>query len=161
MRVKSHLVTRKENVIEFWDTGQFAARDEKRRVILENGHPKMNIRPPPLDKGFVETEYRPSADLLSQELGIPNSVVLTTFWPVRHEKEPSGIRIVTLKEFRIENRKVEFQPIPESRFVPTWTNNLAVVADFRREGSITGQPMSYLTKSNYFDPNEPLPPPPP
>jgi hypothetical protein len=154
MRVNSHMITRKDDAVMFWNTGKFAARDANGQIILENGQPKMNIRPPPLDKGFIETEYRPSGDFRSQQLGIPKSVVVTTFAPVRDEKEPGGFRRVPLREHRIENREVESQPIPESLFVPAWTNQLGMVTDPRAEGAIPAQPLTYITKSNYFDPSD-------
>ncbi len=148
------MIIRTNDAILFWNTGRLAARDENGHVILENGRPKVNVRPPPVDKGFIDTEYRPSSAFLSLQLGIPKSVVLTTRLPMIDEKEVRGIRMVLSTEQRIENKDVKFQSIPESLFTPGWTNNFAVVADLRREGSITGQPLTYITKSNYFDSSE-------
>jgi hypothetical protein len=154
MRVNSHRIIRTNDAIIFWNTGRSVARDANGQVILENGQPKVKIRPPPLDEGFAEMEYRPSSDFLNQELGIPKSVVLTTWSSFRDEKEVRGIRMVPIIEQRIENKGVEFQTIPESLFLPEWTNSFAVVADFRREGSITGQALSYVTKATNFDSSE-------
>jgi hypothetical protein len=154
MRVNSHMIIRTNEATIFWNTGRFAARDEHGNVILENGQPSVKSHPPPYNQGWVEAEYRPTPDFLSVQLRIPKGGVFTTWAPTRDEKEPRGMRMHMLTEERIENKEVSSRSLSESLFEPTWTNKFAVVADFRREGTVSNQPLVYITKSNSFDASE-------
>jgi hypothetical protein len=149
--VRSHTIIPTNGSVVFYNPGHYFARDGKQNVIFSEGQPKFLSYPFPLNKGFVEAEFQPSADFLDEDRRIPKRAELKYWTPLRDEANPNGVRLVMLSKLIVESRLLDSQPVPQSIFAPAWTNKVAVVVDFR-EKTAGNHALIHITKDNQTDP---------
>lgn len=142
-------VVRTNGAIIFWNPGRYFDFDDQGKLIYEDGKPKQFTYPVPADKGFLEAQLEFSKDFADEGHSIPKRMEFT--WFVPYKQGENGMRLAAFEQIIVECQSVSHDPIPDSVFVPSWTNAFATVFDFR-EHLANGLPLTYITKARTIGP---------
>jgi len=153
LQSKAYRMIPTNGAVIFWNAGYYVAKDENQKVEFEQGEPRLLLCPFPLDKGFMEAEYRPSIDLLDAGRRIPKQAEFIYWGYVKDLREKDGARMTILSKLIIETQSIDLKSISASIFSPAWTNAVAVVVDERERG-IGNQSLSYVTKEKSISPSK-------